>query len=168
MQLWPPRLDISLISIYIERTKNTFTRALVYCALSNIRAFNKIATSTEILWIKADNIGRRRMANGRHKNLFAGPERIIIFIPMLFSFLYRASYLWDLECCASNKTLIGFIIKILLKFHIKDRVQDDGGMIQVGVRKFCRWNTKKKDKWWRRGFNRFRAEGPDWFAFHPF
>lgn len=62
--------DVSIISMLGEQ-KNTFTRSSIYCALSNVCAFNKIATSMEILWIRSDNVGRRRMASGKHKNLFA-------------------------------------------------------------------------------------------------
>lgn len=102
--------------LYWKRKKYVYARSglLRPC---NIRAFNKIAASTEILWIRPDNAGRRRMANGKHKNLFAGPTRTLSLRQCYFlSFI--VSDLWDLESCASNKTLVGFIIKILLKFYM--------------------------------------------------
>lgn len=57
----------------------------------------------EVLWIKSDNVGGRGMANGRHKNLFAGPEQEYYLYGSVI-FLYRESYLWDSELRANNKT----------------------------------------------------------------
>ena len=66
-----------IYNIYVGRTKKYVYTLRFIAPLVMYVGSNKIVTSMEILWIRSDNVGGRRMANGKHKNLFAGPARIL-------------------------------------------------------------------------------------------